>query len=36
MELPVEGSTVVLLANKDGGPMPDELFDLIALPIRLD
>jgi hypothetical protein len=36
MELPVEGSTVVLLAAKDGGPMPKELFDLTAIPIELE
>lgn len=36
MELPVEGSTMVLLADKDGGPMSDALFDLTALPIQLD
>jgi hypothetical protein len=36
MELPVEGSTVVLLAAQDGGPMPDALFDVTAVPIRLD
>jgi hypothetical protein len=36
MELPVEGSTVVLLAAEDGGPMPKELFDLTAIPIELE
>lgn len=35
MELPVEGSTVVLLADEDGGPIPEALYDLTAIPIRL-
>lgn len=35
MELPVEGSTVVLLADENGGPMPEALYDLTAIPIRL-
>lgn len=36
MELPVEGTTVVLLASEDGGPMPEALRDLTALPIQLE
>ncbi len=36
MELPVEGSTVVLLAAEDGGPMPDALLHLTAVPIQLE
>ncbi len=36
MELPVEGSTVVLLAAEDGGPMPEAMFDLTAVPIQLE
>ncbi len=36
MELPVEGSTVVLLAAGDGGPMPDALLHLTAVPIQLE
>lgn len=36
MELPVEGTTVVLLAAQDGGPMPDALFDLTAIPIQVE
>ncbi|OYW62481.1 MAG: hypothetical protein B7Z10_01695 [Rhodobacterales bacterium 32-66-7] len=36
MALPVEGSTVVLLADADGGPMPDALLDLTARPIQLE
>lgn len=36
MPLPVEGTTVVLLAAGDGGPMPAALFDLTAVPIQLD
>lgn len=35
-ELPVEGSTVVLLAAADGGPMPDAMFDLTAIPLQLE
>ncbi len=36
MELPVEGSTVVLLAAQGGGPMPVAFFDLTAVPIQLE
>jgi hypothetical protein len=36
MELPVEGATVVLLAAEDGGPMPDALYDLVAVPVSMD
>jgi len=36
MELPVEGSTVVLLAAEGGGPMPVAAFDLTAIPIQLE
>jgi hypothetical protein len=36
MELPVEGTTVVLLASEDGGPMPDALLDMTAIPLQLD
>lgn len=36
MELSVEGSTVVLLAAEDGGPMPDELLHLTAVPIQME
>lgn len=33
--LPVEGSTVVLLADADGGPMPAGLLDLTAVPVEM-
>jgi hypothetical protein len=36
MELPVEGTTVVLLASEDGGPMPEELLDMTAIPLQLE
>jgi hypothetical protein len=36
MELPVEGSTVVLLAAEDGGPLPKAMFDLTAIPLQLE
>jgi hypothetical protein len=36
MELPVEGSTVVLLADADGGPMPDALYDMTAVPVVME
>ena len=36
MELPVEGSSVVLLAAQDGGPIPDALLDLTAIPLQLE
>ncbi len=36
MELPVEGSTVVLLADADGGPMPDALYDMTAVSVMLE
>ena len=36
MELPVEGSTVVLLAGEDGGPLPAALLDLTAVPVQLE
>lgn len=36
MELPVEGSTVVLLASEDGGPMPVALFDMTAVPVEME
>ncbi len=36
MELPVEGSSVVLLAAGDGGPMPGALLHLTAVPIQLE
>ncbi len=36
MELPVEGTTVVLLADADGGPMPDALYDLTAVPVVME
>jgi hypothetical protein len=36
MELPVEGSTVVVLAGSDGGPMPDAMFDLTAIPLQVE
>lgn len=36
MELPVEGSTVLLLAGEDGGPMPDALLHLTAVPLQLE
>jgi hypothetical protein len=35
MALPVEGSTVVLLADADGGPMPAGLLDLTAVPVEM-
>lgn len=36
MELPVEGATVVLLADEGGGPMPAALLHLTAVPIQLE
>ncbi len=36
MELPVQGTTVVLLAAADGGPMPAALLHLTALPVQLE
>lgn len=36
MALPVEGSTVVLLSDANGGPMPDRLLHLTARPIQLE
>lgn len=36
LELPVEGSTVVLLAGEDGGPLPAALLDLTAVPVQLE
>lgn len=36
MALPVEGRTVALLADADGGPMPDALFNLTAVPVELE
>ncbi len=36
MALPVEGSTVVLLADKDGGPMPAALLHVTAVPIEME
>jgi len=36
MELPVAGTTVVLLAASDGGPMPQVLFDLTAVPVEME
>jgi hypothetical protein len=36
MELPVAGSTVVLLADADGGPMPDALYDMTAVPVVME
>jgi hypothetical protein len=36
MELPVEGSTVVLLADADGGPMPEALYDMTAVPVVME
>jgi hypothetical protein len=36
MELPVEGSTVVLLADADGGPVPDALYDMTAVPVVME
>jgi hypothetical protein len=36
MDLPVEGTTVVLLAAADGGPMPGEMLDLTAVPIQIE
>ncbi len=36
MELPVEGATVVLLADADGGPMPKALYDLTAVPVVME
>jgi len=36
MELPVEGTTVVLLAAADGGPLPEALLHLTARPIQLE
>lgn len=36
MDLPVAGSTVVLIAGPDGGPMPKALYDLVALPVQIE
>jgi hypothetical protein len=36
MELPVEGATVVLLADEGGGPMPDALYDMTAVPVVME
>ncbi len=36
MELPVAGSTTLLLAAGDGGPMPAFLLHLTAIPIQLE
>lgn len=36
MELPVEGAMVVLLAAEDGGPMPDSLYDMTAVPVEME
>ena len=36
MELPVAGTTVVLLAASDGGPMPASLRDFTALPLQVE
>lgn len=36
MELPVAGSTVVLLAAEDGGPIPAALYDLTAVPVEME
>jgi hypothetical protein len=36
MELPVEGSTVVLLADADGGPMPAALYDMTAVSVVME
>lgn len=36
MALPLEGKTVALLADADGGPMPDELLHLTAVPVELE
>lgn len=33
---PVAGSLFLLLADADGGPLPDGLFDLVALPVELE
>jgi len=35
MTLPAEGSTVVLLADAEGGPMPAGLLDLTAVPVEM-
>lgn len=36
MELPVEGSTVVLLAAEDGGPIPPALYNMTAVPVEME
>ncbi|MGQ0567873.1 MAG: hypothetical protein ACT4OK_22790 [Gemmobacter sp.] len=36
MDLPVEGTTVVLLAAADGGPLPAAMLDLTAIPIQVE
>jgi len=36
MEQPVEGMTVVVLAAENGGPLPDTMLDLTAIPIQLE
>lgn len=36
MELPVEGTDVVLLAAEDGGPLPPSMLDLTAVPLQME
>ncbi len=36
MELPVEGARVVLLAAEDGGPMPEALYHMTAVPVQIE
>jgi hypothetical protein len=33
---PVEGTSFMLLANQQGGPLPDKLYDLVALRVVLE
>ncbi|HUG63204.1 MAG TPA: hypothetical protein VMP03_15260 [Methylomirabilota bacterium] len=36
MALPVEGATMVLLADRDGGPLPDAVLDYTATPVEIE
>lgn len=36
VERPVEGAGFLLLADRDGGPAPDRLFDLLGQPVALE
>ncbi len=36
METPVEGAMVLLLAAQDGGPIPEALYDMTAIPVEME